>query len=93
MKEAAVQKKLIELNDFITHSHIHRVARAVGEEGVYVPERPSENTETEDSIRILELHVKYLMFDLEATRRENKYLRQLLESRRRPRRDDDSQSM
>lgn len=32
-----------------------------------------------DSIDVLRLSIKYLMFDLEATRRENGYLRKMLE--------------
>lgn len=36
-------------------------------------------TELQDSIDFLRLSVKYLMFDLEATRRENGYLRRLLQ--------------
>ena len=35
--------------------------------------------ELQDSLDFLRLSVKYLMFDLEATRRENGYLRRLLE--------------
>ena len=34
----------------------------------------------QDSLDWLRLSVKYLVFDLEATRRENQYLRQMLES-------------
>jgi chromosome segregation ATPase len=34
----------------------------------------------QDSLDWLRLSVKYLVFDLEATRRENNYLRQMLES-------------
>lgn len=34
-----------------------------------------------ESMDYLRLSVKYLIFDLEATRRENRYLRKLLESR------------
>lgn len=37
-------------------------------------------TELQESLDHLRLSVKYLVFDLEATRRENKYLRNLLES-------------
>lgn len=38
------------------------------------------NTEAlRDSLDHLRLTVKYLLFDLEATRRENKYLRKMLE--------------
>ena len=36
----------------------------------------------------LRLQVNYMAFDLEATRRENRYLRQMLETRRRSDRDD-----
>jgi nitric oxide reductase activation protein len=40
-----------------------------------------QNTETlQDSLDHLRLTVKYLLFDLEATRRENKYLRKMLEN-------------
>ena len=35
----------------------------------------------EDELEELRLHLKYLLFDLEATRRENRYLRQMLEAR------------
>ncbi len=34
----------------------------------------------QDSLDHLRLTIKYLLFDLEATRRENKYLRKMLES-------------
>jgi nitric oxide reductase activation protein len=37
-------------------------------------------TELQDSLDHLRLSVKYLVFDLEATRRENKYLRNMLDS-------------
>ena len=36
----------------------------------------------QESIDFLRLCIKYLMFDLEATRRENAYLRRMLEQRR-----------
>ncbi len=36
-------------------------------------------TDLQDSLDYLRLSVKYLVFDLEATRRENQYLRKLLE--------------
>ena len=36
-------------------------------------------TSLQDSIDYLRLSVKYLLFDLEATRRENAYLRKILE--------------
>lgn len=37
-------------------------------------------TELQDSLDHLRLSVKYLVFDLEATRRENKYLRNMLDT-------------
>jgi hypothetical protein len=36
--------------------------------------------ELQDSLDHLRLSVKYLVFDLEATRRENQYLRRLIDS-------------
>lgn len=38
-------------------------------------------TELTESLDYLRMSVKYLVFDLEATRRENKYLRRMLEHR------------
>lgn len=37
-------------------------------------------SELQDSLDYLRLSIKYLVFDLEATRRENQYLRKLLEN-------------
>lgn len=37
--------------------------------------------ELQDSLDYLRLSIKYLVFDLEATRRENQYLRKLLEQK------------
>ena len=37
-------------------------------------------TDLQESLDYLRLSIKYLMFDLEATRRENTYLRKMLES-------------
>ena len=38
-------------------------------------------SDLQESLDYLRLSVKYLVFDLEATRRENQYLRKLLEGR------------
>ena len=35
----------------------------------------------EESLDMLNLHIKYNVFDLEATRRENQYLRRILKQR------------
>ena len=40
-----------------------------------------ERDSLQESLDYLRICVKYQLFDLEATRRENKYLRQLLEER------------
>lgn len=48
--------------------------------------------ELQESMDFLRLSVKYLVFDLEATRRENAYLRKMVEDMNRnasPRREDD----
>lgn len=37
-------------------------------------------TDLQESLDYLRLSIKYLMFDLEATRRENSYLRKMLET-------------
>jgi hypothetical protein len=39
----------------------------------------------QESLDYLRLSIKYLVFDLEATRRENEYLRKLIESQSGPR--------
>ncbi len=49
--------------------------------------------ELQESLDYLRLSVKYLVFDLEATRRENAYLRRLIEQSNRdrnPQQDDDN---
>jgi hypothetical protein len=38
-------------------------------------------SELQDSLDYLRLSIKYLVFDLEATRRENQYLRKLLDAK------------
>ncbi|MBY0308613.1 MAG: hypothetical protein K2Q09_07720, partial [Phycisphaerales bacterium] len=43
----------------------------------------------QDSLDYLRVSVKYLLFDLEATRRENQYLRKLLEKQANPPQDAD----
>jgi hypothetical protein len=91
MQEALVRKKIDELIEAVSLSHISRIAKAIGEDGVYLPEGAQQGADTEEALDLLGLRVKYLLFDLEATRRENRYLRQMLESRP-PRRKDDEES-
>lgn len=46
----------------------------------------------QDSLDYLRVSVKYLLFDLEATRRENQYLRKLLEKQANPPQDADDEN-
>jgi len=47
-------------------------------------------TDLQESLDYLRLSIKYLMFDLEATRRENAYLRKMLENQQDRRDEDDT---
>ena len=83
MNEAAMRKSLAELSEVLAFPHRR------GE----VEDAPSAVTELagatlEEALDYLRLQVKYLVFDVEATRRENMYLRRMLEGRRKD--DDDS---
>ena len=85
--EAAVRKDLNALIEAITAAPLAGKA-AAPMSGVY-QNVPQANTSVGDSLNQLRLQVKYLLFDLEATRRENRYLRQMLENRHRRHRDND----
>jgi hypothetical protein len=82
MDEAAINKTLWELNEAITSVPLSAGQRTAG--GIYVSEAQASHSSTEETLDHLRIQIKYLMFDLEATRRENRYLRQLLENRPRP---------
>ena len=83
MNEAAVREMLRELNDSLLASPVLR-ASLEKVDGMYISEGPSRDAGIEESIDRLRLQLKYILFDLEATRRENRYLRQMLETRNRP---------
>ncbi len=82
MDENVFQKKLAELVEEIDTLPEEERARleSLAEE---TKERHKKLKETvsslQDSIDDLRLSIKYLLFDLEATRRENNYLRKMLE--------------
>jgi len=100
MDEQTFQNKFNELMDKIKElpagqrGHIEELA----EETKVRRDRIQQSVnELQESLDYLRLSVKYLVFDLEATRRENAYLRKLIEQsnreqdRQRPRqRDDDN---
>lgn len=81
MNEAAITKKLAELTEAIVVAPIRGAAGSRSADGLYVPQTVTKETSPDEIIEQLSLQVKYLLFDLEATRRENRYLRQMLETR------------
>jgi hypothetical protein len=78
MNEAIMKEKLMELLEQLNGSADARQKPASPEAGLYVPEGNLDADEVIDHLRI---QIKYVMFDLEATRRENRYLRQMIEMR------------
>lgn len=82
MDETAFQQKLSDLVHEIGNIPVEERAKL---ETVAAPskERQEKLRKTvdslEESIDYLRLSIKYLLFDLEATRRENGYLRKMLE--------------
>ena len=80
MNEALINERIMELAESLTGSPKLGMGQA-GSEGVYQPASSAGKLTVEDSLDYLRLQVKYLLFDLEATRRENRYLRQMLDSR------------
>jgi len=89
INEAAIRKDLNDLIEAITAAPLAGKA-ASPVPGVY-QSVPQVEADLADSLNQLRLQVKYLLFDLEATRRENRYLRQMIENRhRRGRENEDS---
>ena len=78
MKEAVIREKLLEICEEMTILTDSQNNQAVADEGIYVPEHDAT---LEGTVERLRIQIKYVMFDLEASRRENHYLRQMLETR------------
>lgn len=89
MNEAVLKEKLLELADVVAAAPLTEKASNASD-GVYLPHRVGPKPSVEEAIDHLKLQVKYMLFDLEATRRENKYLRQMLEGRSRNDRDSET---
>ena len=83
MTEAAVKRKLYELLHILAAFPASDKPGKAGKapQGLYVSHGSSEKDSAEQTLDLLRLQVKYLLFDLEATRRENRYLRQMLRTR------------
>ncbi len=80
MNEAAVKKELISLTRTIaTLPASSKKKNAI--KGIYLSDANGSKETVESTLESLALQVRYLVFDLEATRRENRYLRQMLEAR------------
>lgn len=81
MKEVTLKERLMELSDVLMALPENGTERGTeANDGVYLASRVKKST-VEESLDMLRLQLKYLRFDLEATRRENRYLRQMLENR------------
>ena len=92
MNEAAIIKQLQELNRELSQCGSPGQAKQLRGVSQLDP-KPSEESLT-DTVSQIRMKLKYVMFDLEATRRENHYLRQMLEIHRnggRNRRESDGQ--
>ena len=83
MNETAIKEKLDELREAMRRCPQPERRGRMGE-GIYISDGEAEEASLEANLESLRLQVKYLLFDLEATRRENRYLRQMLESRPKP---------
>ena len=83
VKEAEIKQRLYELRHIL---HAERVqskpASAEPDQATCQPEGGAAETTLAEALDHLRLQLKYLLFDLDATKRENRYLRQLLDSRR-----------
>ncbi len=80
MEEKNLRNQLRELDEILAATAA--ASKASSKEGTYIAHSSAtpakSNEEIVDHVR---LQVKYLLFDLEATRRENRYLRDMLERR------------
>ena len=88
MKEAAIKECLKELSEALS-SYEANGASPGDSLGIYESDAGITDPAIGEYLAQLRLKVKYLVFDLEATRRENRYLRQMLDVHRRRRSDKD----
>ena len=85
-----IEQKLNELRETVgkvSSSPVQETAVA----GEYRPTPEAVPTSNEELLDYLRVFVNYIAFDLEATRRENKYLRHMLQTRYTEDKDEDSQ--
>ena len=81
MNDQEFQTRLVELSDQIEQlpgDERERLRKLVDDTRERHTRLRATITQLQDSLDHLRLSVKYLVFDLEATRRENAYLRRML---------------
>ncbi len=82
MNEADFQKRLAELVaeiDTLPQAERDRLRKLAEETKGRHDQIKESVSNLQESIDFLRLGIKYMLFDLEATRRENSYLRKMLE--------------
>lgn len=80
MEPKGLRSKLRELDELI--ATIHSPEASDASDGTYIGHSPEASAKSnEEIVNEARFQIKYLLFDLEATRRENRYLRQMLERR------------
>ncbi len=88
MTEAIIKERLAELNDLLATSPFMTDSDGRNDSGTYLSSAQTTSQTVGQVIDTVRLRIRYLVFDLEATKRENQYLRQMLEIRG-PRKKDD----
>ena len=88
MTEAIIRERLAELNDLLATSPFLTDSNEQSELGTYLSGSRATSQVLDEAIDTARLRIRYLVFDLEATKRENQYLRQMLEIRKPKRKDD-----
>ncbi len=87
MDEATFQKKLAELVAEIgtlPEAEREKLEQLAAQTRKRHQELKATVSDLQESIDFLRLSIKYLLFDLEATRRENEYLKKMLEDQQNP---------
>ena len=75
--------RLIEKLQILPKEHRDKLEKLCQHDGAQRSQIEESVSKLQDSLDHLRLSVKYMVFDLEATRRENVYLRKLVEQIRR----------
>lgn len=75
--------RLIEQLQALPEEHREKLEKLCQHDGAQQSQIEESVAKLQDSLDYLRLSVKYMVFDLEATRRENVYLRKLVEQIRR----------